>query len=99
MTWMNDGLKEWRSLIEKSGFGIQNKLLVAQPSHAGYCSRYIASNLAELAALRRAFSFSKEFPLSQWEQKRRDDKQHWADLDAVPLCEWIPAGQMRALTH
>ena len=99
MPWMRDGLKEWRSLIKKSGFGVQNKLLVAQPSHAGYCSRYISTNLAELVPLRRAFSFSKEFPLSEWEQNRREEKQHWADLNATPICEWIPAGLMRALTQ
>lgn len=99
MRWMGDGLREWRNLIAKSGFGPQNKLLIAKTSHAGYCSRYIAANLAQLAELRRAFSFSREFPLSAWEQNKREKAQDREDQGIVPLCEWLPAVKVRALTR
>lgn len=70
MPWQNDGLELWRDLITASDFGVQNKLEVANPAHAGYCARYIARNLAEVEPLRRAFSFSQDFPQTAWKRMR-----------------------------
>lgn len=70
MPWQRDGLALWRELITRSGFGVQNRLEVANPAHAGYCARYITRKLAEVEPLRRAFSFSQEFPASEWERMR-----------------------------
>jgi hypothetical protein len=62
MPWQRDDLKLWLNVIEASGFGIQNSLETARPSHARYCSRYVSTRLAELSYLRRAYSFSPKFP-------------------------------------
>ena len=42
LPFQTDGLALWRDLLTKSGFGIQNKLIVADAHHAGYIARYIA---------------------------------------------------------
>jgi hypothetical protein len=70
LPWFDDDLDEWRELIVKSGFGVQNKLVPARREHAGYCARYISKRLAHLAPLRRAFGFSRDFPRSDYEAQR-----------------------------
>jgi hypothetical protein len=96
MSWMNDGLAEWRSLLLASGFGVQNKLLVAEPSHAGYVTRYISTRLADLAPLRRAYSFSRNFPQTEAVRKRRETNELLAELGARPECHWEPSGAVAA---
>jgi hypothetical protein len=95
----SDELKEWRSLIMTSGFGIQNKILVAQRRHAGYCARYISRRLARLAPLRRAYGFSRGFPLSSYEQERRLVAQQLPLLQEQfgiePECSWLPEWELR----
>jgi len=90
MPWFDDGLVEWRSLLIASGFGVQNKLVRAERKHASYCARYIATRLADLAPLRRAYSFSRDFPQSAWtvEKARRADLA--ASIGMEPECEWYP---------
>jgi hypothetical protein len=61
LPWFADGLAEWRELLVKSGFGVQNKLVVAERQHARYCAKYISTRLAGLAPLRRAYGFSADF--------------------------------------
>jgi hypothetical protein len=101
MPWFNDGLAEWRELIQASGFGVQNKLVRAKASHAGYCARYISTRLAELAPLRRAYSFSRTFPPSAWEADRKAKKeqreQFFEAFGEEPDCEWLPSGMVWAL--
>lgn len=101
MPWLDDGLREWRRLIVASGFGVQNKLVVAEPQHAGYCARYISSRLAKLAPLRRAYSFSRNFPITDWEKEKRErqaaEARFRAEFEAVPLCEWMPTATARRL--
>ena len=62
MRYQKDDLKLWRELIKASGFGEQNKLLVAEPKHARYCARYITRSLGMFSPLGRAYSFSQRFP-------------------------------------
>lgn len=62
MTWYDDDLVEWRELIQRSGFDIQNRLEVARAEHASYCARYIATRLARLQRHRGAYGFSRGFP-------------------------------------
>lgn len=97
MSWFDDDLAEWRRLIQASGFGVQNKLVVAKPSHAGYCASYISTRLAELAPLRRAYSFSRDFPRTDWEEQKRRTDALLAELGADPLCVWEPSGRMNWL--
>ena len=65
MPWFDDDLAGWRRLIVKSGFGVQNRLVVARNDHAGYCARYISTRMAALAPLRRGYGFSRDFPRTQ----------------------------------
>src|SRR4051812_34384504 len=65
MPWFDDDLAGWRRLIVKSGFGVQNRLVVARSDHAGYCARYISTRMAALAPLRRAYGFYRDFPRTQ----------------------------------
>lgn len=95
MPWFDDDLAEWRELIAASGFGPQNKLLPARPEHAAYCARYISSKLAELAPMRRAYSFSRDFPESAHQQKRKEVAEALAMLGAEPECQWVPSYQLR----
>ena len=74
MTYMDDDLKLWRRLVKASGFGIQNKLVKARPDHARYCSKYLSRGLANVARLRRAYSFSREFP---------EGKTKWQKIDEL----------------
>jgi hypothetical protein len=70
LPWFHDGLAEWRELLVKSGFGVQNRLVVAERQHAGYCAKYISTRLASLGPLRRAYGFSRAFPKSEYEAQR-----------------------------
>lgn len=101
MPWFDDGLAEWRRLLVASGFGVQNKLVVARPEHAAYCARYISARLATLAPLRRAYSFSRDFPRSAWELERRArkaaEREFCEEFGAEPLCQWMPTGTARGL--
>ena len=97
MLWMDDGLEEWRTLIAASGFGVQNKLVVAEPSHVGYLTRYISSGLAELAPLRRAYAFSRNFPVSPNRKRREQEEQLMAEHGAMPECQWQLTGSLRAV--
>jgi hypothetical protein len=94
MPWFDDGLAEWRELLVKSGFGVQNKLVVAERQHAGYCAKYISTRLAELAPLRRAYGFSASFPRSKFEA----DRALVAELYGVvpdSNCAWVPSYELR----
>lgn len=90
MPWQNDGLALWRELIVKSGFGPQNRLEVARISHAAYCARYISRNLALVAPLRRAYSFSPQFPKvpEKSQPEATDVEDALLAIGAGPLCEW-----------
>lgn len=91
LKWFEGGdLSEWRSLILKSGFGVQNKLALAEPQHAAYCARYISTRLATLAPLRRAFAFSRDFPQSRHVTERRALAEQYGVV-AESDCTWTPA--------
>jgi hypothetical protein len=94
MEWFEDDLREWRELVTASGFGIQNRLVRASAAHAAYCARYIASDLADLAPLRRAFGFSRAFPLTDYEEGKKLVKAHLPALQEAfgvePDCVWLP---------
>jgi hypothetical protein len=91
MPFMCDDLTEWRRLIEASGFGAQNKLVVAKPSHAGYVTRYISHRLADLAPLRRAYGFSREFPQPEAVQEKGREADLLAEIGAKSECDWQPS--------
>lgn len=94
LPWFSDGLAEWRQLILKSGFGVQNKLVVADLQHAGYCAKYISTRLAELAPLRRAYGFSAGFPRA----KALSDRTELAERYGIVLdsdCAWVPSYELR----
>ncbi len=99
LPWFADGLAEWRELLVKSRFGVQNKLVVADLQHAGYCAKYISTRLAELAPLRRAYGFSADFPLSDYEAQQRLIKADLptlsADFGVEPECAWLPHWEVR----
>lgn len=90
MPWMDDDLAEWRALLTTSGFGVQNKLVVAEPSHAGYVTRYVSTRLADLAPLRRAYGFSRRFPQPLAIKKRQETDELLAELGARSECHWEP---------
>jgi len=94
LPWFSDGLAEWRQLVVASGFGVQNRLVVAERHHAGYCAKYISTRLATLAPLRRAFAFSPDFPQSRFVQERATLA---AEFGIVPEddCAWMPARALR----
>jgi hypothetical protein len=96
MPWMSDDLVEWRALLTASGFGVQNKLVVAAPSHAGYVTRYISTRLAELAPLRRAYSFSRGFPQPQSVKDSKETKRLLDELGAKSECSWELSGAINA---
>lgn len=97
MPFMDDDLAEWRGLLAASGFGVQNKLLIAKPSHAGYVTRYISARLAELAPLRRAYGFSQKFPQPQVVQESEQTEELLAELGAEPECQWELSGSVAAM--
>jgi hypothetical protein len=90
LPWFNDGLAEWRQLVVKSGFGLQNKLVVAERHHAGYCAKYISTRLATLAPLRRAFAFSPGFPQSRFVQERALLAEQYG-IVPEDECAWTPS--------
>jgi hypothetical protein len=93
LPWFSDALSEYRELIVKSGFGIQNKLVVAERQHAGYCAKYISTRLAELAPLRRAYGFSADFP----QPKALTDRALLAERYGIVLdsdCAWTPSYEL-----
>lgn len=95
LPWFKDGLNEWRELITASGFGVQNKLLVADPAHAGYCTRYISTRLADLAPLRRAYAFSKHFPRPPTDIRKEEISALLAEI-AGSNCSWEVSVAVRA---
>jgi hypothetical protein len=70
LPWFDDDLAEWRRLVTKSGFGVQNRLVLADARHAGYVARYISTGLASLAPLHRAYGFSLDFPKTAYAESR-----------------------------
>jgi hypothetical protein len=93
LPWFSDGLAEWRQLLRKSGFGVQNKLVVAERQHATYCAKYISTRLAELAPLRRAYGFSASFPQSKFEANSALLAERYGIvLDSD--CAWTPSYEL-----
>lgn len=86
--FMRDDLAEWRRLLQASGFGVQNRLVIANPAHAGYVTRYIATGLAELAPMRRAYSFSRSFPEAPAVVTKRRIAEVGDAIGLRPECEW-----------
>lgn len=70
LTWFDDNLVEWRRMVAESGFGPQNRLVLAEVRHAGYVARYISTGLAALAPGRRAYGFSRSFPNTAYAEGR-----------------------------
>jgi hypothetical protein len=108
MPWQSDGLAMWRELIVASGFGPQNRLVRARTEHASYCAQYISRNLADLAPLRRAYSFAPSFPPAPVSDRpdALELSEALADIGSGPLCEfgrsgpdcdWLPGGALDAL--
>ncbi len=93
LPWFSDGLAEWRQLLLKSGFGVQNKLVVADIQHAGYCAKYISTRLAELAPLRRAYGFSANFPQPKALTDRLVLARHFGIVPEDD-CDWTPSYEM-----
>lgn len=95
LPFQNDRLSLWRELLTKSGFGVQNKLVVADDHHAGYIARYIArrKGLAVLAPLRRAYGFSADFP----QAAVLTERSLLAEYGVVPDsdCVWVPSYELR----
>jgi len=94
MPWSDDDLGLWRHLIAYSGFGPQQQLVVAKPTHARYCCRYISTRLAALASCKRAYSFTPGYPKPP---ERRDEMEEFlATLGIVPeRCDWVPSWWLR----
>ncbi len=93
LPWLADGLTEWRELLVKSGFGVQNKLVVAERQHAGYCAKYISTRLAELSPLRRAYGFSANFPLAKALRERAELAERYGIVPDND-CAWIPSYEL-----
>ena len=94
LPWFDDDLEEWRRLVIASGFGPQQNIKLAKAKHAGYISSYISSRLANLNPVRRAFSFSRGFPRSEFDIEKRTKKEQkmlWAELGVHPDCDWLPS--------
>jgi hypothetical protein len=93
LPWFDDDLKEWRRLVKASGFGSIQNIKPAKPRHAGYVANYISSRLARLEPVRRAYSFSQDFPRSEYEKQRQSNKE---TRDLLRLhgidggCDWLP---------
>lgn len=96
MPWQEDALVRWRRLLAASGFGMQNKLLIAEPAHAAYIVRYISTRLAELAPLHRAYSFSRRFPQPQAVRLRQERDALLGELGARSECRWELSGSLAA---
>jgi hypothetical protein len=94
---MPDDLALWRKLLVESGFGVQNKLVIARPEHAAYVTRYISTELAKLAPGRRAYGFSRHFPQPEVERIRREIVSALAQIGARSECHWEPTASVSAL--
>ena len=90
MRWYADGLVTWRNLVEKSGFGTQQHIRDAERDDARYCARYLSQRLAELTPMRRAYSFSRGYPLAPSKVAWLKEKQEVAALGVPDDCEWRP---------
>lgn len=110
MCHMADDLDLWVDLIEESGFGTQNSIEVARPSHAGYCARYISRKLADLAPLRRAYAFTPSFPRPPKPEPENKELNAAEETergilhpDEVALlekeCDWISEMELHRLIH
>ena len=95
LPWFSDDLHEWRELIVRSGFGVQNKLVRADPRHAGYCARYISTRMADLPSGRRAYGFSRDFPVAASVEERSRVRALLTAEGWKPECEWFPAYLLR----
>jgi hypothetical protein len=95
--FMEDGLALWRNLLVASGFGVQNRLAIAKPSHAGYVTRYISTGLAELPADRRAYGFSRSFPHGEAEQAKRELAAALEEIGAQTECSWELTSRVKGL--
>lgn len=73
MPWFADGLAEWRELLVKSRFGVQNKLVVANLQHTGYCAKYISTRLADS----RRFAARTDSRLTSLAPRRSPIEQNW----------------------
>ena len=80
-----------------SGFGVQNRFVVAEPSHAGYVTRYISARLPDLAPLRRADGFSRRFLRAQSVKDQQEAEEVLAELGAEQECHWEPSAAVAAL--
>ena len=92
-----ENLKKWKSLVVASGFGPQQDLSFAESRHAFYIAKYISSRLARLSPVRRAFSFSGDFPRTDYELdkiKEEDAKQLLDQLGVEPDCSWLPSSMV-----
>lgn len=92
--WMDDKLEGWRADVGASGFGIQNKILTAQPKHGAYCARYIATGVADLQPFRRAYSFSRSFPKVPAYTDPNDAMALALGMEVDP-CDWVPGYLLR----
>lgn len=90
MPWMSDDLKQWRDLLARSGFG-RNQLVIAEPRHAAYISRYVSARLADLSRCRRAYGFSKNFPQTPWVAEQRRIAEVGRAIGLTPECQWVPS--------
>lgn len=88
LRFMDDDLALFRELLIASGFGVQNRLVIAKPTHAGYVTRYISTELAQLSAGRRAYGFSRGYPRSRADRKRRDLGEALDEIGARSECVW-----------
>lgn len=82
-----------RELLVKSGFGAQNKLVVAERQHANYCAKHISTRLAELAPLRRSYGFSASFPQSEFQANRVLLAEQY-DIVLDSDCAWTPSYEL-----
>lgn len=94
LPWFGDDLAEWRRLVVASGFGVQNRLVVANRAHASYCARYVSTRFAALAPMRRAYSFSRGFPQTPYVAERARVAEVGAPIGLRAECDWIPAYQL-----
>jgi hypothetical protein len=94
LPYFPDDLAEWRELIRTSGFGVQNRLEVAKPEHAGYIAGYISTRLAHLARLRRAYGFSNDFPKGKATVRRCEIEETGSPIGLQAECEWVASYEL-----
>lgn len=98
LPWFTDDLKEWRDLAVVSKFGPQQNIKIANVKHATYLSRYISNRLAKLSPVRRAFSFSQDFPPSNYQLRKLELAKNKVLLKqiGVQFCDWESAAAVEA---